>query len=270
MDIQANVSPAARERVAERLDAIIRDEGVRILFAIESGSRAWGFPSPDSDYDVRFVYAQSLDWYLSVVPGRDVIERPIADDMDVGGWDVKKALLLMCRSNATPLEWLASPIIYRGEPAAVAALQRFADTIAGRIGLRGHYLSLGRRQFELADRGDGVVKLKRYFYALRPACALAWLRQRPADRAPMSLFDLMDGIELPDGVRPIVDALVEQKRVTAEFGVGPRLPVLDRFIEAEFGAAQAMLSERGEVGPPPIDLASAVFRDIVMSAPTRA
>ena len=88
-----------RQAIDGALEAIEAEDNVRILFAIESGSRAWGFPSPDSDYDVRFVYARPLDWYLSLEPGRDVIERPINDDLDIGGWDLQKALKLMLKPN---------------------------------------------------------------------------------------------------------------------------------------------------------------------------
>lgn len=263
MDIQTNVSDEARQRALDRLDNIAREEGIRILLAVESGSRAWGFPSPDSDYDVRFIYARSRDWYLSIVPGRDVIERPIVGDMDVGGWDVKKALWLLCRGNATPIEWLASPIVYRSELAAVEALRAFVAGLQGRERWRSHYLSLGRRQMELADRGDGQVKLKRYFYALRPACALAWLRQRPTEPPPMCLFELMDGIDLAPRVRAVVEELVERKRNTAEFGYGPRIPKLDRFIESEFGAARDLASVRKAEAAAPLALADQVFRRII-------
>src|SRR5438045_8726086 len=103
------------ERIKAALTEIERDEGVRIFYACESGSRAWGFPSADSDYDVRFLYVRPRDWYLSVdvERKRDVIERPITDELDVSGWDIRKALMLLKKSNPPLLEWLGSPIIYR-------------------------------------------------------------------------------------------------------------------------------------------------------------
>ena len=85
-----SVAPEIRARILAELDAITQREGVQILFAIESGSRAWGFPSPDSDYDVRFVYAHSADWYLTIAPGRNVIELPFQDALDINGWDIRK------------------------------------------------------------------------------------------------------------------------------------------------------------------------------------
>lgn len=261
MSMERYVEPDARERALDWLARIEREEGVRILLAIESGSRAWGFPSPDSDYDVRFIYAHPRDWYLSILPGRDVIERPIEGDMDVNGWDMKKALGLMCRANATPFEWIASPIIYRSEPAAVQRLRRFAARLSGRPGLRQHYLSLGRRQLELASEHAGMVKLKRYFYALRPALALAWLQRRPGDPLPMALHDLMGGLDLPADFRSAVADLVEKKRRTRELGLGPRVPALDTFIEVAFATAASSPDEKSEA--PPMEEADALFREIL-------
>lgn len=103
-----------RVEIDRRLDAIESDNGVRILFAIESGSRAWGFPSPDSDFDIRFIYAHEPEWYLSVLEGRDVLETPLDDlGLDVSGWDLRKTLRLFLKSNPALYEWLVSPIVYR-------------------------------------------------------------------------------------------------------------------------------------------------------------
>src|SRR3954464_6280309 len=99
-----------REQIEEALGAIERECGVRMLYACESGSRAWGFPSPDSDYDVRFFYLRPLSFYLSVAERKDQLDFPINDELDIKGWDIRKALQLVCKSNTTPFEWLQSPI----------------------------------------------------------------------------------------------------------------------------------------------------------------
>lgn len=90
-----------REEILKRLTDIEGEEDVKIFYACESGSRAWGFPSADSDYDVRFLYRHPEEWYLSVdlEEKRDVIERPINDDLDISGWDLRKALKLLRKSN---------------------------------------------------------------------------------------------------------------------------------------------------------------------------
>jgi predicted nucleotidyltransferase len=104
-------SPDAVSEVRRRLD-MVRSSGVRILFAIESGSRAWGFPSPDSDYDCRFIYVRPIEDHLKLAAERDVIEFPIEGEIDTGGWDLRKALLLALKGNAVIGEWVHSPHVY--------------------------------------------------------------------------------------------------------------------------------------------------------------
>lgn len=130
MSAELHFPPDALARIHADLDRIERVEDVRILFAVESGSRAWGFPSPDSDYDARFVYVRKADWYLSLTPGRDVIELPIEGDFDTNGWDIRKALSLLLKPNPVLLEWLSSPVRYRWNESACAQLLTFAKRTA--------------------------------------------------------------------------------------------------------------------------------------------
>src|ERR1051325_12100355 len=101
-----------RDVIQRKIAQIGQEEQVQVLYACESGSRAWGFASTDSDYDVRFVYCHPSNWYLSILDRPDVIERPIENDVDLSGWDVRKALQLFRKSNPPLLEWLDSPILY--------------------------------------------------------------------------------------------------------------------------------------------------------------
>ena len=105
----------ATAAINQALDHVEADDDVAILLAVESASRAWGFPSSDSDYDVRFVYVRPPDWYLSIdlEARRDVIEYPLKDNIDLSGWDLRKALRLFRKSNPPLLEWLQCPIVYR-------------------------------------------------------------------------------------------------------------------------------------------------------------
>ncbi len=112
------------QNAREEIEANFR---VKVLFACESGSRAWGFPSEDSDYDVRFLYVHRPEWYLCVFPGRDVIEQPVSDLLDVSGWSLKKALELLRKSNPALQEWLSCPIVYRERPDALQPLRDLAD-----------------------------------------------------------------------------------------------------------------------------------------------
>src|SRR5688572_11653349 len=145
-DIAASMDADAVARIDARLDDIVRDERVAIPLAVESGSRAWGFPSPDSDYDCRFIFVRPAARYLSLWPERDVIETPLEGELDVNGWDFAKALKLMARGNATIIEWLTSPIVYRGDAAFRQAMLDLARSIADRRLIARHYLHLGERQ----------------------------------------------------------------------------------------------------------------------------
>lgn len=172
------------------LDAVSHEHGVTIPLAIESGSRAWGFPSPDSDYDCRFVYVRRIDDYLTPWPRRDVIETPLIGDLDVNGWDLGKALKLLLKGNAVIVEWLNSPFAYRGDPAFRSAFLDFAHEHSDRDRVAGHYLHLGERQRHVYFPDGEDVPLKKLFYALRPAAALRWLRVHPEAKVVPSISRL--------------------------------------------------------------------------------
>ena len=237
---------------------------MRILLAVESGSRAWGFPSPDSDYDVRFLYARPRDWYLSIDSRRDVIECPIEDVLDINGWDIRKALHLLLKANPVLAEWLTSPIRYREDAAVVAALRDLALRAGSRRPARHHYLRLGQSQYEKEIAGRDTVRLKRYFYSLRPALALRWLRTRP-DAPPMDLPSLRAGLELERELDRGIEDLTALKARQSEMGTGPRIVMLDRFMEAEFAAAADLAAgpARESPAPAPLDAANELFRTIV-------
>lgn len=223
------VAPGVRAEIDRALDRIAGAAGVRILLAVESGSRAWGFPSPDSDYDVRFIYMRPQDDYLSIGTPRDVIEAPITAELDVNGWDLRKALQLAVRSNAVVLEWLGSPIRYRADAAAVALLTSCALDAAWLPALAYHYDRLARRSWQPAPDAPGPIRLKSYFYALRPALALAWMRTR-AEPPPMNLQQLLAGTDLPGAVLPAVDALVARKAAAIEAEIVERDVVIDAWL----------------------------------------
>lgn len=202
------IDAAFRLRAEAALADVERREGVRVLFGIESGSRAWGFASQDSDYDVRFIYLRPLDGYLSVTPRHDMIGPPVDGLLDLGGWDLRKAVGLMVRSNAVALEWLASPVVYRREPGAVADLAILAHRAAHLPALEHHYDRLARAAWP--PEADGAIWLKSYFHALRPALALLWLRQHGTP-PPMDLPALLSAGVAPPAVAARIEALRQQK-----------------------------------------------------------
>lgn len=232
--IPDTLDPGIVAAIDRRLTRVCEEHGVTIPLAVESGSRAWGFPSPDSDYDARFLFVRPVDDYLRLTPLRDVVETPLDAVFDVNGWDVRKALGLLVRGNATVTEWLRSPIVYGGDPAFVGGMLELADRIVDRERVLDHYLHVGGRH--LADSGG---KLKRFFYALRPAAALRWLRVHPGHAvAPMDLPTLTAENGSPDDVAQAIAELIERKAVTRELGGGEPPRFLTRFVEHELAIAE--------------------------------
>lgn len=237
MEQMAAIDPAAEAEVKRRLRAIEAEHGVRILLAVESGSRAWGFESPDSDYDVRFIYVRSRDWYLRLERGRDVIETPIDLPWDINGWDITKALGLLLKSNAVVVEWLTSPVVYAKDMAATDMLRAFADKVLRPYALQHHYRRLAVRHWDEFIAGRNEVARKKYLYALRPALMLMHLRLQ-GGVPPMSLPALLEVLPLGSEVREAIDAFIAAKRQANESGPGERVPLFDQIIEDEIAKAQ--------------------------------
>src|SRR5688572_14307502 len=261
----SNTIPAATAAaIRAALVAIERDHAVRVLHAAESGSRAWGFASPDSDFDARFVYAHEVAWYLSLdertrpnQPQRDVIEQMLPGDLDVSGWDLRKALRLAAQGNATVAEWLRSPLVYAGDDAARARLRELVDGAYRPLPAWHHYRAMAKRNAS-KHLGGPTVKLKKYFYILRPLLCARWLAGGHGI-PPMEFATLLD-VLLPAGpVRAAIDALVDAKRITAEFGEGPAVPAIEAFIAEGLEAPIPPLPDPGA------DLAGldAGFRELI-------
>ncbi len=254
---------APHAEVNERLDAIEREHDVRVLYACESGSRAWGFASTDSDYDVRFVYARPIDWYLSIDDRRrrDVIETPIDGLWDVNGWDLRKALGLLAKSNPPLLEWLRSPIVYREDAAITTRLRALAEQYRNERSCRLHYLNMANSNHREYLKGD-VVWRKKYFYLLRPLFACRWL-ERELGPVPMEFETMLSRVDLSVDVLDATKRLLVEKRAATEQGRGPADPVLNRFIADERAHQEAAAAALEGVASPDLEPLNAFFREIV-------
>ena len=212
--------------IPDKLREIEAREGVRILHCVESGSRAWGFESPDSDYDVRFVYVRRPEHYLRLDNPRDVIEWQLDETLDINGWDLQKALRLLHGSNPTLFEWDRSDIVYRSSPewaGISAAMERFFRPKAGLY----HYLHTARGTLRSHFNGERV-KLKKYFYVLRPILACRWIL---ACRTPPPMrFEALAEACLDRALGLVVSGLLRRKRETPELGMGPRIAALDGYL----------------------------------------
>lgn len=215
--------------INKKLDEIERKEGVRILHAVESGSRAWGFASPDSDYDVRFVYVRPKEDYLRLDEPRDVIEWQLDKVLDINGWDLKKALRQFANGNATLFEWSGSPIVYRTTDEWTKIKEVSKQYFSEKAAVY-HYYGTAKSTLQGYLQGD-MVKYKKYFYALRPLLAAQYIEKYHA--APPVLFDDLLEMDLPEELRQAIDELLEVKKRTVEGEKNPQMPVIREFVEME-------------------------------------
>lgn len=216
--------------ILNKLAEIEQQHGIRILFACESGSRGWEFPSPDSDYDVRFIYARPLSHYLSVAAREDHLSFPINDELDVYGWDIRKVLQLTRKSNTTPFEWLQSPIVYREVPGFRDELWQLCQQYFNQRSNIHHYLGIAQGALDTIVNED-EIRIKKLFYVLRPLLAALWCLERKSI-APMKIGPLMD--LLPDTLQTQVSALIALKAGTPE-GYTIRIdPALKAYIDETF------------------------------------
>ena len=216
-----------RDRILSELCNIEQKENVRILHAIESGSRAWGFASPDSDFDVRFIYIRETEHYLKLEKTRDVIEWTLDEVLDINGWDLQKALPLARNSNPTFFEWNNSPIIYKNTDFWTEIKQEINSWFLQKAGMY-HYLSMANANYRDYLRGD-MVKLKKYFYVVRPLLACKWILSHNCP--PPMLFSELVESELEASMQPIIYDLLELKSKTPEVGEGKRIDKLNCYIE---------------------------------------
>ena len=259
-----DLPPDVRAEAGRRLDGIEAANGVRVILAVESGSRAWGFPSPDSDYDVRFLYVRPAADYLRLDPVKDVIETPIEGDWDVNGWDLRKALLQLRRGNAVVVEWLNSPLVYREAGPVAESLRQISRRHASLGAAVRHYYGLLNGQHRRDFVGRKRLKLKKYFYAVRAAAALAWIRKL-GTHPPMALPALLAGGVAPSPVMADLEPMLAAKFRSSEIGQGPRVASLDAFIDDALAWGAAELARVPQGADPALTAAlDALFVDTVL------
>jgi hypothetical protein len=243
------------ETIKEKLSEIEQKHNVKIIYACESGSRAWGFASPDSDYDVRFVYVRDLRDYLKLDAVRDVIEYELNDIYDINGWDIKKLLLLLAKSNPVIFEWADSPVVYRtsGDWDRVKGImpEYFSEKR-----MLYHYLSIVKNQLRAYFKGDKVI-LKKYLYALRPIFACRWILEKKSP--PPTLFSKLYTGSLPVEIENDFMLLLEAKKHNLEKTEGQHLKALDDFIQKNIAEIEALLQTKEEKYPSNWDSLNKVF-----------
>lgn len=261
---QSVIAPDVREEIMHRIRAAEQEHNVRVLYAIESGSRAWGFASPNSDYDVRFIYVHPRDWYLSVdvEDRRDVIEYPIVDEIDINGWDIRKALKLFWKSNPAFVEWLQSPIVYVDDGVfAQAARELMPKVVSSHRGIY-HYRHMAKGNFREYLKKE-VVPLKKYFYVLRPLLAVRWI-EKYDQPAPIEFAKLRTLVEHNAKLDSAISELLERKRKALEKEYAPAVPVLNQFISDELDRLELFNASpaQREGG---VDDLNALFREVLLA-----
>ena len=249
------------EEIKGKLKQIEADHSVKILWAIESGSRSWGFESPDSDYDVRFIYVNKPEWYLSILEKRDVIELPINEVLDISGWDLRKAMRLFVKSNPSLMEWLVSPFVYTSYESFRDELLATAEECFSKRACSYHYLRVAENTYKRYVGPNEKVKLKKYFYVLRPLLNILWLYQKQTI-PPMKFEETMAALDLPDDMLDATNKLLIEKKQTSEIGVGAKVPVLEQFILEKLEWANGYC-ETAPVGEIKIDQLNDLFRKTI-------
>ncbi len=217
---------------------------VKVLYAVESGSRAWGIPSAASDYDVRFIYIHHPHWYLSIDPQgigmkKDVIELPINNFLDISGWELTKALRLFRKSNPSFLEWMKSDIIYVQESSFIQKLRSLETEIFDPTASLHHYINMAKKNSRDYLQ-DPKVKMKTYFYALRSIVACKWIEKYKTVPA-INFTELMEAVIVDPALIHEIDVLIAGKKAGGDFETGPKLQLTHHFLETEIVRMEAYL-----------------------------
>jgi predicted nucleotidyltransferase len=241
-----------REEILQRIRRAEAEHDVKVLLAVESGSRAWGFESPNSDYDARFIYIHRRDWYLSVglEEQRDVVEYPIVDDIDLNGWDLRKALRLFWKSNPAFVEWVQSPILYTEHGGFAERVRALMPQVYSCVRGVHHYRSMAKTNYRGYLRGE-EVPLKKYFYVLRPLLSVRWL-ERYGGAAPIEFAKLLHLVDDQPALLADIHELLERKRAAPELGLSAPVRSINDFIETELERLESikpLATQRGEVLP---------------------
>lgn len=245
--------------IRQKLAEIEKRENIKIIHCVESGSRAWGFASPDSDYDVRFIYARPLEYYLRLEKTRDVIEWQLDETLDINGWDIQKALRLLQNSNPTLFEWNNSPIVYLTTDKWKIVSEVIDGYFKSKAGLY-HYLSTAKKNYREYLKGD-TVKLKKYFYVLRPLLACKWIMEFSSP-PPMPFVELKDRY-LDGELLLAVDSLLDVKMNAPEKKTGHKIDIINDYLDATMEELDEMIKALPPDKPNGYDKLNEIFLNIV-------
>lgn len=249
-----------REQIVSELDRLEQEQEITVLYACESGSRAWGFPSPDSDFDVRFIYVQSPKRYLSIYDRKDAIDLFLAQKMDLIGWDVRKSLRLFHKSNASLFEWMQSPIVYKEHSVFIKRLRELAsEYFSPRTSLH-HYLGITKHTYLGHLQGE-QVKLKKYFYAIRPLLCAIWVIEKRT-YPPIEFQKLLTIVDRDREFMENIEGLLKRKEISNETEEIRQIPYFHEFIEKEIIKCEEHEAEFPKIKPD-VEKLNDLFREVL-------
>ena len=255
-----NFDGPAEKLIMMKIKEIEEKENIKILHAVESGSRAWGLASPDSDYDVRFVYARDSEFYLSLSENKDFIDWELNDVLDINGWDIRKVLQHFHKSNATIFEWSNSPVVYY----TTDKWQKlYNDTAVRYFSCKAalyHYYGTANKNYHEYLKFD-MVKYKKYFYVLRPLLACRWIEEKKCP--PPVLFDELFNTVLEENMKEAVANLLAKKIKMSESEKGPKVKVINNYIEEKLNYYKKLAESMEDDRNPDWDMLDDAFREII-------
>lgn len=246
------------EEIKKEISNLENQHDIRILLAVESGSRAWGFASTDSDWDVRYIYIHKLDWYLKIDEQKDSQEKILPNDLDLSGWELKKALRLFRKSNPPLLEWVRSPIIYQEEFSTAENLRELSGEYFNPKSCMYHYLSMAKNNFREFLQKD-LVKSKKYFYVLRPALACDWIKNTNSF-PPMEFQKLVDSQVADEKIKAEIEQLLKRKIAGEELKEEPKIEILNNFLGEKIEFYNEFADEIEANEKPPMELLDKLFK----------
>ncbi len=237
---------------------------IKILYAVESGSRAWGFASIDSDWDVRYIYIHKLDWYLKIDNRKDNQEEILPNDIDLAGWELKKALRLFRKSNPQMLEWLRSPIVYMKQFSTAERLRDLTHEYFNPKSCLHHYLHMAEGNYREYLQKDSV-RVKKYFYVLRPILACHWIKQTNT-MAPVEFQKLLDSQVEDQNIKTEIQKLLTRKKAGEELNEEPKIQILNDFLETKIQFYNDYVKSLGKYDQPDTVRLDQLFKETIYEA----
>jgi uncharacterized protein len=253
-----------KTEIKHHLSRLEKEHNIKILYAVESGSRAWGFPSIDSDWDVRFIFIYPLGDYLKIDEKRDTIEAILPNDIDFAGWDLKKALRLFRKSNPPLLEWLRSPIVYLQQFSIADKLRNLSDIFFEPKSCMHHYLHMAEGNYRGYLQSE-MVRVKKYFYVLRPILACDWIRNTNT-MAPMEFETLVETQIEESNVKKQIDQLLQRKVNGEELSTEPKISLLNDFLSQKIDYYNQYLKNFPKNPQPDTNLLDKLFSEAIQEA----